>query len=97
MKTELPLDSRYQNTDVWRGFAIGIFVPILPLAVVWLLMKTVAALREADLLLIGCVALNMLVMKYFFKQGRESLGRGVLGATFLWALAFFLFKELYRV
>ena len=71
---------------------IGLLVPILPGALVWYLIHRVAVLKHADLLLIGCVAINALLMNYFFKKNKENIGRGILSVTFLWAFAFFFYK-----
>ncbi|WP_158797635.1 stationary phase survival protein SurE [Pedobacter sp. L105] len=78
--------------SVWSGFGIGIFVPGALLAIVWFIMHRVAMLAKADLLLIGCIAVNALLLKYFFKVNQENTGRGVLSATFIWALLFFVYK-----
>ncbi|MGF1922633.1 MAG: stationary phase survival protein SurE [Bacteroidia bacterium] len=82
-----------RNT-VWSGCAIGLLAPILPGVVVWYLMQSISALRQADLLLIGCVAINAIFMNYFFKKNKENIGRGILSVTFLWAFAFFFYKVL---
>jgi len=78
--------------SVWKGCALGLIVPVIPGLLVWMLMQQVTALKEADLLLIGCVALNAWMMHYFFKRNQESTGRGILSVTFLWAFAFFAYK-----
>jgi hypothetical protein len=80
--------------SVWTGVGIGLIVPILPGILVWLLMQKVTALRNADLLLIACIALNALLMNYFFKLNKENIGKGIISVTFLWAFAFFYYKVL---
>jgi hypothetical protein len=77
---------------VWNGVAIGLIAPLLPGLLVWLLMHKVSALRQADLLLIACIALNALLMNYFFKLNKENVGRGIISVTFIWAFAFFFYK-----
>lgn len=83
--------NRIQN-NVWAGFGIGIFVPGVLIAIVWSVMQRVAVLSKADLLLIGCIAVNALLLKYFFKVNKENTGRGILSATFIWGLLFFFYK-----
>jgi len=83
--------SRIQNS-VWAGFGIGILVPGVLIAVVWSVMQRVAVLSKADLLLIGCIAVNALLLKYFFKVNKENTGRGILSATFIWGFLFFFYK-----
>lgn len=76
------------------GIAIGLCAPLLPGLLVWYLMQHIKALQHADLLLIGCVAINALLLNYFFKINKEQVGRGILSVTFLWAFAFFFYKVL---
>jgi len=83
--------NRIQNS-VWAGFGIGVFVPGILVAIVWFVMHRVAFLAKADLLLIGCIGVNALLLKYFFKVNKENTGRGILSATFIWALLFFFYK-----
>lgn len=82
------------KNNVWMGIAIGLCAPLLPGLLVWYLMQHIKALQHADLLLIGCVAINALLMNYFFKINKEQVGRGILSITFLWAFAFFFYKVL---
>ncbi|KIO74545.1 stationary phase survival protein SurE [Pedobacter lusitanus] len=80
------------KNEVWTGFGIGILLPGILLAAVWFIMHKVAWLAKADLLLIGCIGVNALLLKYFFKINKENTGRGILGATFIWGLLFFFYK-----
>ncbi|HWW43161.1 stationary phase survival protein SurE [Pedobacter sp.] len=83
---------RQIKDTVLTGFGIGILVPGLLIGIAWYVMHVVSYLAKADLLLIGCIGVNALLLKYFFKQNKENTGRGVLSATFIWALAFFVYK-----
>ena len=69
--------------SVWAGFGIGILVPGVLISIVWFIMHRVDLLAKADLLLIGCIAVNALLLKYFFKINKENTGRGILSATFI--------------
>ncbi len=80
-----------KNT-VWNGVGIGFIVPLIPGILAWFLMQRVTALRQADLLLIGCVAINAFLMNYFFRINKDNIGRGILSITFLWAFVFFFYK-----
>ena len=53
-----------------------------------------ATFRKADLLLIGCVAVNVLWVNYFSKLDKELATKGVVSATFIWAFIFFFYKVL---
>ncbi|WP_316818794.1 stationary phase survival protein SurE [Pedobacter nyackensis] len=80
------------KNSVFIGLGIGVFVPGVLLSVVWYLMHRFAFLAKADLLLIGCIAVNAVFMHYFFKLNKDNIGRGIISATFLWAFAFFFYK-----
>lgn len=83
--------TRIKNS-AFTGLGIGLAVPGILLSLVWYLMQRFAFLAKADLLLIGCIAVNALLMHYFFKLNKENIGRGIISATFLWAFAFFFYK-----
>lgn len=84
--------SFWLNDTVWLGLAVGLATPLILGGVAWYLMHYTTAFRKADLLLIGCVAVNLIWVKYFNKKYKESASRGVVSATFLWAFAFFFYK-----
>lgn len=80
------------KNSVWIGLAGGMAIPGILLCGVWYLMHKYAFLAKADLLLIGCIAVNAALMHYFFRQDKDNAGRGVISATFLWAFIFFFYK-----
>ncbi|ACU05705.1 MULTISPECIES: hypothetical protein [Pedobacter] len=80
------------KNSVFTGLGIGLLIPGILLSIVWYMMHRFAFLAKADLLLIGCIAANALLMHYFFKLNKENIGRGIISATFLWAFAFFFYK-----
>ena len=77
---------------VWTGFGIGILAPGILIGITWYIMHKVSFLAKADLLLIGCIAVNAVMLKLVFRQGKDNFGRGLISATFLWAMAFFYYK-----
>ncbi len=79
------------------GLAIGLITPGVLGLLAWYIMHNVAALKEADLLLIACVAANFLWVKYFFKISKENIGRGIVSATFLYAFSFFFYKVMQEI
>jgi hypothetical protein len=80
------------KNSVWLGLAVGFILPGILVSTVWYLMHKYAFLAKADLLLIGCIAVNALLMHYFFKQNKDNVARGIISATFIWAFAFFFYK-----
>ena len=77
---------------VWTGFGIGLLLPGILIGITWYVMHKVSFLAKADLLLIGCIAVNAVMLKIVFKQHKDNFGRGLISATFLWAMAFFYYK-----
>jgi hypothetical protein len=77
---------------VWTGFGIGMLVPGILLSLIWFIMHQVSYLAKADLLLIGGIGINAVLLKVLFKKNRDNMGRGVLNATFIWGIAFFIYK-----
>lgn len=80
------------KNSVFTGLGIGILIPGVLLSVAWYLMHKFAFLAKADLLLIACIAVNAVLMHYFFKLNKDNIGRGIISATFLWAFVFFFYK-----
>lgn len=80
------------KNSVYTGLGIGLLIPGILLSVVIYLMHRFTFLAKADLLLIGCIAVNAVFMHYFFKLNKDNIGRGIISATFLWAFAFFFYK-----
>ncbi|MCJ0742343.1 stationary phase survival protein SurE [Pedobacter montanisoli] len=85
------------KNSVWIGLGVGFAIPCVLVSIAWYLMHHVKALKEADLLLIGCVAVNAFLMNYFFKVNKEHVARGILAVTFLWAFAFFIYKLMQEI
>jgi hypothetical protein len=82
----------FKKDSIWLGFGAGLFVPALVLLLVLLIKQQIQVLAKDDLLYIGCVALNLLVLKYFDKRDMDLAYKGVISATFVCALIFFIYK-----
>ncbi|WP_256012436.1 stationary phase survival protein SurE [Desertivirga xinjiangensis] len=78
--------------NVWFGTALGLILPAIAFIIVEVLKKNIAVLKSADLLYIGCVALNLFIVKYYSKRYMESTARGIIGSTFICAFIFFYYK-----
>ena len=83
---------KFVKDTVWAGIGIGILVPGILVGITWYIMHKVSFLAKADLLLIGCIAVNAVMLKIVFKRNMDDFGRGLISATFLWAMAFFYYK-----
>lgn len=78
--------------SMFTGLAIGLVSPALLSSLAIYLMNNVDAFKKADLLLIGCVAVNILWMNLCYKFDKDLAGRGVVSATFLCAFVFLFYK-----
>ncbi len=74
------------------GLAIGLATPLLLGGGAWYLMNHTTFFKKADLLLIGCVAVNLAWVTYFNKKYKDNASKGVVSATFIWAFVFFFYK-----
>lgn len=81
-----------KKDNIWLGMLLGLIFPAIAYFFVEILKKNIAFLQKDDLLYIGCVAINLLIVRYFFKQDKENIVRGVIGATFVCAFIFFFYK-----
>lgn len=82
----------FKKDNIWLGTALGLVLPGAAFIVVELLKQNISFLKKADLLYIGCVALNLLLVRYYFNQDKEQTARGIIGSTFVCAFIFFFYK-----
>jgi hypothetical protein len=80
------------KNNIWLGLGIGLLLPLIFCSIAWYLINHVIFLKKADLLYIAGIALNAYLLNYFLKFNRENIGRGLLAATFIWAMIFFFYK-----
>ena len=82
----------FKKDSVWLGLGVGLLVPALAFLIVTLVKQNLTVLAKDDLLYIGCVALNLLLLKYFDKKDMDLAYRVVISATFVCAIIFFFYK-----
>lgn len=82
----------FKKDNVWLGALLGLLLPGLAFFMVQILKKNISFLKGNDLLYIGCVAINLLLVKYYFNINKEKTSRGVIASTFICALIFFYYK-----
>lgn len=81
-----------KKDNVWLGTVLGLILPGIAFFIVEILKKNIRILQREDILYIGCVALNLFLVKYFFKKNKEQTARGIVGSTFICAMIFFYYK-----
>ncbi|WP_353140319.1 stationary phase survival protein SurE [Pseudopedobacter sp.] len=84
----------FKNDSVWLGMLYGLGLPSLAFLIVDYLKNNVEFLKKADLLYIGCVALNFVIFNQASKHYNERTARGILASTFICALIFAYYKFL---
>lgn len=81
-----------KRDNVWLGAFLGLVMPGIAFFFVEILKRNVRIFQREDLLYIGCVAINLFLVKYYFKIDKENTGRGIVGSTFICALIFMFYK-----
>lgn len=82
-----------KRNNVWLGTLLGLILPGLAFLFVDLIKRNVRFLQKDDLLYIGCVALNLLLVRYFFKTDKDETAKGVVVSTFICAFIFMYYKS----
>jgi len=85
------------KNHVLVGLGIGLGSPLILGAIAWYLMHHTTVFKKADLLLIGCVAINLFWVNYFNKTNKENVSRGVVSASFLCAFVFLFYKIMQEI
>lgn len=81
-----------KKDNVWLGAVLGLVCPGIAFLFVEILKKNITFLRKDDLLYIGCVAINLLLVRYYFRHDKENTARGIIGSTFICAFIFMYHK-----
>jgi hypothetical protein len=84
--------SIFKKDSVWLGLGAGLFFPAVAFFIVEIIKKNLVIFQKDDLLYIGCVALNMILLKYASKKDMEQTAKGIISATFVCAFIFFYYK-----
>jgi hypothetical protein len=84
--------SIFKKDSVWLGLGAGLLFPAIAYLIVEVIKKNITFLGKDDLLYIGCVAINLGLLKYAYKKDKESTARGIISATFICAFIFFYYK-----
>lgn len=82
----------YKKDSVWIGLLGGLAVPSLAFLIVEFLRSNVSLYFRADLLYIGCVALNVILVNLANKNHKDQTVKGIISATFICAFIFFYYK-----
>ena len=82
----------FKKDNVFIGVALGLLLPGIAWYFVEILKKNVRFFEKDDLLYIGCIALNLIAVRFLFKYDKENTARGIVASTFVCALIFFFYK-----
>jgi hypothetical protein len=81
-----------KRDNVWLGAVLGLIFPGIAFFFVEILKKNITYLEKDDLLYIGCVAINLILLRYYVRSYKENTARGIIAATFICAFIFFYYK-----
>ncbi|MFD1628374.1 stationary phase survival protein SurE [Pseudopedobacter beijingensis] len=82
----------FKKDSLVLGVLYGLALPSLAFLVVDFIMSHVEVLKKADLLYIGCVALNFFSFNKASKKYQEQTARGIILATFICSAIFAYYK-----
>ncbi len=82
----------FKQNNTWFGALIGLVIPGIAFFFTEVLKKNIPVLKGADLLYIGCIALNLLLLRYYFSIDKEKTSKGIMASTFICAFIFFYYK-----
>lgn len=82
----------YKKNSVWIGILGGLTLPSLAFLIVEFVRGIVSIYTRLDLLYIGCVALNIILMNLAYKYHKDETAKGIIAATFICAFIFFYYK-----
>jgi hypothetical protein len=82
----------YKKNSVWVGLLGGLALPSLAFLLVDFIKSNLSPYVRVDLLYIGCVALNLILVNLAYKYHKEETAKGVISATFICAFIFFYYK-----
>jgi hypothetical protein len=82
----------FNKDTIGFGLLVGIITPALGFFLVELIKEYVIVLRRDDLLYIGCVALNLILLKQAYKYNMDRAALGIIAASFICAFVFVFYK-----
>jgi hypothetical protein len=74
------------------GISIGLILPGLVFIFAELLKKDLRVFGKENVFYLLAVAVNLFMIRYYFKSDRDDTARGVVLTTFISAFALFYFK-----
>ena len=92
------LDKVIKKDDLLTGVLIGILLPIFTYLLIYLTStfgKRLMLDHVFESLQLLLIAINAIVMRYFMiTRDQENIGRGILGVTFIWVIAWVVSYQL---
>ncbi len=77
---------------MYLGIAVGLVFPTIALAVASALKNNWYIMNKPALPYYAAIALNLILLRIFYKNEADKTVRGIMLATFVFMLAIFLFK-----
>ena len=74
------------------GFVAGLIFPAITWVMVELLFKNLSTLSKPGVPYLISIAVNLFIIRYFFKKGHDQTGIGAILCTFIVMALIFLFK-----
>ncbi|EHQ29575.1 hypothetical protein [Mucilaginibacter paludis] len=81
-----------QKVQFVAGLLSGIVLPALAWLIFDVVFKNAVLLNKPAIPYLACIAINLLVLRYFIRHGKPSVGYGLMTTTFVIAIMIFKLK-----
>ncbi len=82
-----------KRNNIWLGICIGLLSPIVAFLSTSQFERNLRLLAKDDILYVISAAINLLLLRYYFKAERDNIGNGIFLSTFLCVFIFFFFLK----
>jgi hypothetical protein len=81
-----------KNVQFATGFLYGIIFPAIAWLVFNVVYKNLVLFNKPAIPYLVSIAINLFMLRYLIRNGKEVVGHGLMASTFVAAMAIFVFK-----
>ena len=81
----------FRKDSIPIGMLYGLVLPVIAFVAAQIFKTVVGYMFSESLLYILCIGVNAIFFKMAIKREKDSLARGILATTFIYAFIFFAF------
>jgi hypothetical protein len=80
------------KNSLLTGVLMALILPVVACAVAYLLKNNEFIINKPALPYFGALAINLVILRVYFKKGADKTGGGIIIATFVFMVLVFVFK-----